>query len=219
MQLARYPLVVREPLVEPVQTAGEAPEHLHDRVGQVFVVQVDRVDALARADDDAPRHADDRAVRRHVVDNDRTATHLATSPDRDVAEHGCADANDHAVFQRRVTLTGLLACSAEGDPLIQRDVVADDGGLADHNAHPMVDEEAQADGGSGVDLDSGQPACDLREEAREPMSPMAPEPVVRAMGPQRVQSGVVEQHAERRRRRRIALAHRSNVFTSAVKHP
>ena len=183
MQLARHPLVVREPLVEPVEAAREAPEHLHDRVGQVLVVQVDRLDPLARADDDAPGNADDRAVRRHVVDDDRTAAHLASSPDRDVAEHRGADADDHAVLERRVTLAGLLAGSAEGHALIERDVVADDGRLADHNAHAVVDEEALADGGPGVDLDPGQPARDLREKAREPVAPVAPEPVVGAMGP------------------------------------
>ena len=144
LQLPRNALVVRKPLIEPVEAARQAPEHLHDRVGKVLVVQVDRVDALPRADDDAPGHTDHGAVRRHVVDHNRTTTHLAPPPHGDIAEHRGTHADDHAIFQRRMTLPGLLARSAEGHSLIQGDVIADDGGLADDDPHPVVDEEAPA---------------------------------------------------------------------------
>ena len=34
--------------------------------------------------------------------------------------------------------------------MVERDIVADFGGFADHNASPMVDEKAVADGGAGI---------------------------------------------------------------------
>ena len=46
---------------------------------------------------------------------------------------------------RRVALAGRKAGAAERHALIQRHVVADLGRLADHHAHPVVDEEAVAD--------------------------------------------------------------------------
>ena len=43
----------------------------------------------------------------------------------------------------------------QGHPLIQLHVPADDGGLAHHDAGAVVDEEVGADGGPGVDVDTG----------------------------------------------------------------
>ena len=53
--------------------------------------------------------------------------------------------------------------AAQGHPVIERDVVADLRGLADHHAHAVVDEEAAADAGAGMDLDAGQEAAEMRE--------------------------------------------------------
>src|SRR4029453_9963595 len=41
---------------------------------------------------------------------------------------------------------------AEGDPVVEHHVVAEDRGLADHDAHAVVDEEASADRGPRMDL-------------------------------------------------------------------
>ena len=51
--------------------------------------------------------------------------------------------------------------------MVEHHVVADLGGLADHDAHAVVDEEASADRRAGMDLDAGQPARDLRAGTRE----------------------------------------------------
>ena len=47
----------------------------------------------------------------------------------------------------RLTLGERAA--AEGDPVVEHDVVADLGGLADDDAHPVVDEEPPPDGAPG----------------------------------------------------------------------
>ena len=81
-----------------------------------------------------------------------------------------------------MALAGIEADAAQGDALIERHVVADLGGLADHHAHAVVDEEAAADHGTGVDLDAGHEAADLRDEAAGELPAAPPEPVRRAGG-------------------------------------
>ena len=52
-----------------------------------------------------------------------------------------------------VPLDPLHRAAAEGDPVVEHHVVADLGGLADDDAHAVVDEEPVPDDGTGMDLD------------------------------------------------------------------
>jgi hypothetical protein len=47
------------------------------------------------------------------------------------------------------------ALGAQGDPLVDAHIVADDAGLADDDPGAMVDETAFADGGPRVNVDAG----------------------------------------------------------------
>jgi hypothetical protein len=97
-------------------------------------------------------------------------------------------------------------------------VVADLGRLADHHAHAVVDEHAPADGGAGVDLDAGQPACHVRREAARPAPAPHPEGVRKPMQHQCMQAGVAGQHLPGRARCGVALADAGDVFTQAAEH-
>ena len=77
---------------------------------------------------------------RSVADGDRSEQ-LRPRPDRDVVLH------------RGVALAGGKSGAAQGDPLIEGHVVSDPGGLADHHPRAVVDEQAVADVGGGMDLD------------------------------------------------------------------
>jgi len=125
------------------------------------MVQVDGVDARSRPHDHATRDADHGAVRGHVIDDHRTATDLAPMANSDVAQNGRADPDDHTVLDGRVTLASLLAGSAQCDALVEGDVVSHHRRLADNDAHAVVDEEAGAERGSGVNLDTREEARDL----------------------------------------------------------
>ena len=57
-----------------------------------------------------------------------------------------------------------------------------------------------------------EPARDLREGARREEPAVLPQPVMDAIPPQRVQSGVEQHDLQPRARRGIALQHRGNVF-------
>ena len=65
-----------------------------------------------------------------------------------------------------MTLDAIEARPTQRDALIERHVVADLGRLADHDAHPVVDEDALTERRPGMDLDAGQKAYELREKAR-----------------------------------------------------
>ena len=66
-----------------------------------------------------------------------------------------------------VSLAGILAGAAQGNAVIDRAVIADLGRFAKHNAHAMVNEQPVADLGTGVDLNAGQVAGQLADEARQ----------------------------------------------------
>ena len=90
----------------------------------------------------------------HPVTDVRRAGNARSGADRDV------------VADRWVALDVVHRAAAEGHPVVDQHVVADLGGLADDHAHAVVDEEAPADLSAGVDLDTGDRPCDLREHSR-----------------------------------------------------
>jgi hypothetical protein len=94
-------------------------------------------------------------VRGDGADYDGARADFDVVADFDVAEDFRAGADDYAVAERWVPLAGVLACAAEGDALVEEAVVADFGGLADDDAHAVVDEEAAADARRGG-FDAGQ---------------------------------------------------------------
>src|SRR5580693_4054683 len=92
--------------------------------------------------------------------------------DADVAQDFCAGAYDDVVADGGMALARFLAGAAEGDVLIHEDVVADFTGFADDDAHAVVDEEAAAYGGSGVNFDACQGTRKLRDHASEGEPPL-----------------------------------------------
>src|SRR5207253_7212587 len=117
--------------------------------------------------DDPPRNADHRCTGRHRLGHHRIGTNLGPGTDRERPENLGARPYHYAVFQRRVALAFIPAGAAEGHTLVKRDVIADLGGFADHNAHAVVDKEAPTDPGPRMDLDPGQPATEVRHYPRQ----------------------------------------------------
>ena len=68
---------------------------------------------------------------------------------------------------RRCRRRRLEALAPERDRLIEPHVAADDGGLADDDAGAVIDEEARADRGAGMDVDAGLRMGDFRDDPRE----------------------------------------------------
>ena len=88
-----------------------------------------------------------------------------------------------------MALAHVLARAAQRHVLIERDVVADFGRLADDHAHAVIDEQSLADGRAGVDLDAGLFAGALRHNARQQLHVVLPQPVRAPVPPDRQKPG------------------------------
>ena len=92
--------------------------------------------------------------------------------DGDAAQNGRAGVDHHVVLDDRMARMALLqravgirreALGAQRDGLVDAHALADDGGLADHHAGAVVDEEAAADLRARVDVDAGGRMRNLRD--------------------------------------------------------
>lgn len=207
-------LLAGKAVLDTVDALLHEPEHLHNRVGKIFVMQIDRIDPLTLPDDHATGNSDDGAVRRHVVYDNGPTTHARSTAYRDVAKHRGPHSHDNAVVQGGMALAFLLAGSAQSHPLVQRDVFADNACLAYDHAHTVVDEETVTDAGTRMYLDTRPEAGTLRKESCEPFASAMPQPVIESVPPDRVESWIVEQDRHRRCRRRIAVSDRLYVLTN-----
>ena len=75
------------------------------------------------------------------------------------------------------------------DALVDGDVVADLGGLADHG-EAVVDEEVAADLGAGMDVDRGQEAREMVHQPRQEIELPVPQPVADAVKAERQDAGI-----------------------------
>ncbi|MNF70427.1 hypothetical protein D3C84_523360 [compost metagenome] len=110
------------------------------------------------------------------------------------------------------------AGAAQGHALINSDVVADLGGFTDDDAHAMVDEETSTDLGPRMDLDPGQPATEVRHQARQPLQVRAPQHRRQTVNPDGVHAGVAGQDFKSVTRRRVSMEYALDIFTQTLKH-
>ena len=78
-------------------------------------------------------------------------------PNGERSEHLGAGADDHSGTQCRMPLLLLERRAAQRRALIDRAIIADLCGFADHHAHSVIDENAASHDGPGVDLDTRHP--------------------------------------------------------------
>src|SRR5215469_18753315 len=90
------------------------------------------------------RSTTDPAPTRQLLPTVMLPRTLATRPD------------NHFVANGGMALAFFLPGATEGDALVNRDVVADDAGLANDYGHTVIDAEAASDLSAGVDFDSGE---------------------------------------------------------------
>ncbi len=113
-----------------------------------------------------PGVADHGGVGRHVVDDHGVGADLRPLAHVDRAEQLGARAHDHVVPDGGVALAALEAGAAQRHTLVERHVVADLGGLADHHSCAVVDEQRLPDLGGRVDLHAGGDPGRVGQQAR-----------------------------------------------------
>ena len=180
---------------------------------------------LVAAANDSRRYAGHGDALGDVLDDHRVGADAGTGANADRPQNLGAGAHDHAVLDRRMALLIDLRGgvnrgrdAAQGDAVVQRHVVADLGGFADHDPRAMVDEEPFADHGPWVDLDSRQEAPDVRDEARQQAPAAPPRRVRQTMHPQSVETGIAQRHLEARPDRGVALEHDIDLFSNLLEH-
>ena len=169
---------------------------------------------FAVAEDDMAGHSHYRRVLGNTPQHHRSRANAAVLPYRDVPQHFRAPSDNHIGFDGRMPLPVLFPGTSQGDALIEGHVVSDLGGLSNHHTHAVIDEQPPADLRSWVNFNSGEKARDLRPPASPEKEAVIPEPVIDAVEPHRVQTGITEEDLGPRLRGRIALHHRGNVFTN-----
>ena len=167
---------------------------------------------------DARRIADCRRSRRHILHDHRVRSDLGARTDRQRSEHLGSCADHHAVFNRRVTPSLVPGSSAQRYAVIERHIVPNHRGFADDDPHPVIDEEAPADGCPRVDFDTGQEAREMRDRPPHPAQPQFPEPVRQTMQNHRMHSRITGQHLPRGTGCWIAVKDRTDVFAQAAEH-
>ena len=121
---------------------------------------------LAMAANDSAGISDHGTVIRYIFQYDGARTDLDMVSDRNRAEDFRACADRDMIADRGMAFSGIFTGTAERHALVERDIVTDNRGFADHDTAAVVDEQAMPDLGAGVDFDAGFPSCALREQAR-----------------------------------------------------
>ena len=202
--------VFLEFLAQFVDFGGEFDDDIGEWIANVFGVGDDH--AMAVAQDDVAGHADDGGVGGHAAQHDGAGADAAVVSDGDVAQDFCAGTHDDVVAERGMALAFVLAGAAEGDALVEGDVVAYDGSFADDRPGAVIDEEAAAEFGTGMDFDSGEQARDLREPAGEESQIMTPQPVREMVRPDGVKAGIAEKNFRVGARGRVGLEDGGDIF-------
>src|SRR5690349_24994792 len=128
----------------------------------------------------------------NIAQHHGTRANTAVLADHNVAENFRSSSNDHAIFDGGMPFPVLFSRATESHALIEGHIVADDAGLANHDAHAVIDEEAAANLRGGMNFNSGEQARDLRKPAPEEKETVVPQPMIDAVEPDRVQAGVAE---------------------------
>ena len=115
-----------------------------------------------------------------------------------------------SILDGRMPLAALLPRPTQRHSLVHGDVVADRRGLADDDAHAVVDEDALADPGSRMNLDPGDRPAQLGQQTGGKEETLAPQPVRDAVERDGMQSGRGQNRLDRRAGGRVTLPDGTN---------
>ena len=154
------------------------------------------------------------AARRHAARQPDIAANARTAPDGDAPEDGGAGIDDDFIFKDRVARRALFqraafilreALGAQCHGLVKPDMLADDGGFADDDARPMIDEEALADLRPRMNVNASRRVGDFREDAGDQRHAQHIQRVGQPVMDHRQNPRVAEQDLVDTARRRVAL--------------
>ena len=150
------------------QAGFQCADAVAEHIGQRLLVQVVRRAGLAAAHaDHFGRNTDRGGIGRQIFEHHTARADTDIIPDIHRAKHLGTGTDQHVIAQCGVALAGILAGAAQGNAVVDGAVITDFCRFAEHDAHTVVNEQPVADLGTGVDLDAGQVAGQLADEARQ----------------------------------------------------
>jgi hypothetical protein len=109
--------------------------------------------------------------------------------------------------------------TTEGDTVIQRAVIADLGGLADDNAHAVIDKKPPPDGGARMNFHAGEKTRGMRHRAAQPLQSHLPQRIGEIpMPPDRVHARITGHHLPPVAGGGVAFIDAGDVFFQAGEH-
>jgi hypothetical protein len=108
--------------------------------------------------------------------------------------------------------------TAERHALVDRAVVADLRGFADHHTHAVVDKHAPPERCTRMDFDTRHEARHLRNETCQPTAPRLPARMREPMQHERVQTGITRDDFPCAAGGGVALADRGDIFAKSREH-
>src|SRR5258706_4287721 len=163
------------------------------------------------------RYTDRRSAGWNISDDNGIGSDARPVTDCYRAQNLGAGPQHHPIAQRGMALAFIPRCAAERDAVVNSAVVADFSGFADHNANAMIDEKAAPDLRSGMDLNTGKEAAEMRCQAREPPQPCTPQIVRKAVHQQCMKTRVAGDDFPSVARCRIALEYNRYLFFKTSK--
>ena len=141
----------------------------------------------------APRDAHHGAVGGDIPQQHGAGANAGVGPHGDRPQDLGTRTDHHVLLEGWVTFAVLFAGTAQGHPLVQQAVVADDRSLANHHPHAMVDEDATANAGAWVDFDAGEQPSHLAQQPWQQGNTQSPQTVADAMHDQGMEARVAKQ--------------------------
>jgi hypothetical protein len=108
---------------------------------------------LAGLSDNHCWHARCCRMRGYIDKDYRTRTNLGTITHCDVSKNFCACPNKNTTANLRVTIPTLFTCTTESNFMEEGNVIFDLGGFTRNEAGGMVEENACAETGRGMNID------------------------------------------------------------------
>lgn len=214
-------LFLFELLLVGVNTVLQTAQFLCKRVRQVDLVERirrRRTDTLTGNLDDARLDADNRGIRRNLLQYDSIRADTAVVTHLERSENLRAGRNEHVVADGRVTLAGVVTGTAERYTVVNRAVVANLSGFTDNDAHAVVNKQAFADLGTRVDLNTGHMPRKLRQRTRKKEMLVFVQPVRLTVVKQGVKALIEQNNFQCGACCRVAVPDRACIFKQSLKN-
>jgi hypothetical protein len=177
------------------------PDGFVDWIGQLAMFQIEYwPNSVLHATSWYPDHS---SSSRHRSHDHRIGSNPRPLTDGDGAKQYGRSSDNRIVADGGMAFLLLQAGAAQNDSLVYEHIIPDLCCLADDYAHAMVYEEPSAHLSPGVDLDPGEEAPHVGQQASGQPQSMPPELVCQAMAPESMQTGIADHHLQQASGRRV----------------